>query len=213
MVSNALGDGTPQLKAISRRQGVTLISMESMDMWHQVGFLADVFECFRKYDISVDLISTSESNVTVSIDPVVNFTDPSAVDAVTKSLGGFCRVKIIRDCASITLVGRRIRTILHELSPVMEAFEEQQVHLLTQAANDLNLTFVVDGDHAFRLLKRLHSLLITKFRESRVFGPTWAQLQNLEPVATIRDRCPGGCCNGTISSQPPGSRGPPTYIT
>lgn len=182
VVSNALGDGTPQLKAISRRQGVTLISMESMEMWHQVGFLADAFECFRKYGLSVDLISTSESNVTVSIDPVVNFTDPSAVDAVAKSLEGFCRVKIIRDCASITLVGKRIRTILHELSPVMEVFEEQKVHLLTQAANDLNLTFVVDGDHAFRLLKRLHSLLITKFRGSRMFGPTWAQLQNLEPV-------------------------------
>ena len=170
-MSNTLGDGKPQLKAISRRQGITLIFMESMEMWHQVGFLADAFECFRKYDLSVDLISTSESNVTVSIDPIANITDPSAVDAVAKSLGGICRVKVIRDCTAITLVGRRIRTILHELSPVMEAFEEQKVHLLTQAANDLNLTFVVDSDHAFRLLKKLHRLLITKFRgESRVWS-------------------------------------------
>ena len=90
---------------------------------------------------------------------------------------------MIRDCAAITLVGRRIRTILHELSPVMEAFEEQKVHLLTQAANDLNLTFVVDGDHAFRLLKRLHALLVSRFREGRVFGPTWEQLKARVPVA------------------------------
>ena len=182
VVSNSPGDDTPQIKAISRRQGITLISMESMEMWHQVGFLASAFDCFRKHRLSVDLISTSESNVTVSIDPVASFADPTAVEALVNDLGRFCRVSVIRDCAAITLVGRRIRTILHELSPVMEAFEEQKVHLLTQAANDLNLTFVVDGDHAFRLLKRLHSLLVSRFREGRVFGPTWEQLQAREPV-------------------------------
>ena len=181
IVSNALGDDTPQLKAISRRQGITLFSMESMEMWHQVGFLADAFECFREHGLSVDLISTSESNVTVSIDPVANFADSSAIDALAESLGRICRVNVIHDCAAITLVGRRIRTILHKLSPVMEAFEEQKVHLLTQAANDLNLTFVVDGEHGFRLLKRLHGLLVAGFRDGTVFGPTWEQLQETGP--------------------------------
>lgn len=182
VVSHSLGDDTPQIKAISRRQGITLISMESMEMWHQVGFLANAFNCFRKHRLSVDLISTSESNVTVSIDPVASFADPAAVAALVDELGRLCRVSVIRDCAAITLVGRRIRTILHELSPVLEAFEEQRVHLLTQAANDLNLTFVVDGDHAFRLLKRLHSLLVSRFHEGSVFGPTWEQLQARKPV-------------------------------
>ena len=187
VVSNSPGDDTPQIKAISRRQGITLISMESMEMWHQVGFLAEAFDCFRKHRLSVDLISTSESNVTVSIDPVASFADTAAVDALVRDLDRICRVNVIRDCAAITLVGRRIRTILHELSPVLEAFEEQKVHLLTQAANDLNLTFVVDGDHAFRLLKRLHSLLVNRFREGRVFGPTWEQLQARAPVTeTVR---------------------------
>ena len=185
VVSNSLGDDTPQIKAISRRQGITLISMESMEMWHQVGFLADAFDCFRKHRLSVDLISTSESNVTVSIDPVANYADSAAVDALAGDLSRFCRVSVIRDCAAITLVGRRIRTILHELSPVMEVFEEHKVHLLTQAANDLNLTFVVDGEHAFRLLKRLHSLLVARFREGSVFGPTWEQLQARELPAAV----------------------------
>ena len=183
VVSNSLGDDTPQIKAISRRQGITLISMESMEMWHQVGFLADAFDCFRRHRLSVDLISTSESNVTVSIDPVANYADPAAVDALARDLGHLCRVGVIRDCAAITLVGRRIRTILHELSPVMEAFEEQKVHLLTQAANDLNLTFVVDGEHAFKLMKRLHSLLVARFRDGGVFGATWEQLQAREQLA------------------------------
>jgi diaminopimelate decarboxylase/aspartate kinase len=175
VISNAVDDDMPQLKAISHRGGITLISMESMEMWHQVGFLADAFEIFRNHGISVDLISTSESSVTVSIDVGANVTDHGALEALADDLRRLCKVTVIRDCAAITLVGRRIRTILHDLSPVLEVFQEQKVHLVTQAANDLNLTFVVSSEHAYRLVQHLHGLLVDKF-EGGVFGKTWEQL-------------------------------------
>ncbi len=175
VISNAQNDDQPQLKAISHRSGITLLSMESMEMWHQVGFLADAFNVFREHGISVDLISTSESNVTVSIDVVQNVTNRAAIEALAQDLRKLCRVTIIGDCAAITLVGQRIRTILHELSPVLEVFQEQKVHLVTQAANDLNLTFVVSSEHAYRLVQHLHALLVTKF-EGGVFGETWERL-------------------------------------
>jgi diaminopimelate decarboxylase/aspartate kinase len=176
VISNAPGDDQAQLKAISHRTGITLISMESMEMWHQVGFLADAFNVFREHGISVDLISTSESNVTVSVDTTQNVTTPAAIEALAEDLRKLCRVTVIGDCAAVTLVGQRIRTILHELTPVLEVFQEQQVHLVTQAANDLNLTFVVNSEHAFRLVQHLHGLLVSKF-EGGVFGETWERLQ------------------------------------
>jgi len=175
VISNAPGDDRPQLKAISSRSGITLISMESMEMWHQVGFLADAFNCFREHGISVDLISTSESNVTVSVDMSQNVTNRAAIEALAADLRKLCRVTILNDCAAVTLVGRRIRTILHELTPVLELFQEQKVHLVTQAANDLNLTFVVNSEHAYRLVQNLHGLLVSKF-EGGVFGETWERL-------------------------------------
>jgi diaminopimelate decarboxylase/aspartate kinase len=182
VISNAVGEDRPQLKAISKRGGITLISMESMEMWHQVGFLAEAFDCFRTHGFSVDLISTSESNVTVSIDVGANVSEDSAVDSLVDDLRQLCRISVIEDCAAITLVGRRIRTILHELSPVLELFEEHRVHLLTQAANDLNLTFVVDSEYAYRLVQRLHGLLVNKFEEGGLFGPTWEQMLEPESV-------------------------------
>ena len=185
-ISGAAGDDTPQLKAIAHRGGITLISMESMEMWQQVGFLADVFERFRQHGISVDLISTSESNVTVSIDTIANVADDSAIAGLVEDLKSLCRVTVIRDCAAIALVGRRIRTILHDLAPVLEVFEEHKVHLVTQAANDLNLTFVVSSEHAYRLVQHLHDLLVEKF-EGGVFGPTWIQFSG-GPEADTRPR-------------------------
>jgi len=184
LISSAEGEDTPQLKAISQRSGLTLIAMESMEMWHQVGFLADAFQIFRAHGFSVDLISTSESNVTVSIDIGANVTDQSAVTALAAELGQLCRVTVIEDCAAVTLVGRRIRAILHELSSVMEVFEEYKVHLVTQAANDLNFTFVVDSEHAYRIVQRLHGLFVNRFQEGGVFGPTWEELVEPPPTPT-----------------------------
>ncbi len=171
----------PQLKAISQRGGITLISMESLEMWHQVGFLAEAFAVFRSHGLSVDLISTSESNVTVSVDIGANGVEPAVIDALAADLERLCRVSVISDCAAITLVGRRIRTILHELTSVLELFEEYQVHLVTQAANDLNMTFVVTSEHAHRIVQHLHGQLVSRF-EGGVFGATWEQFSGVLPA-------------------------------
>ena len=180
IISDAIAADAPQLKAISSRSGITLISMDSLEMWHQVGFLADAFGCFRRRGISVDLISTSESNVTVSIDRIQNVVDADVIAALVDDLGKYCRVGVIEDCAAITLIGRRIRAILHELGSVFETFEEQKIHLLTQAATDLNLTFVVNAEHAHKLVQRLHGLLVHRFRGG-VFGQTFEQISGAEP--------------------------------
>jgi diaminopimelate decarboxylase/aspartate kinase len=174
VISNASDDDGPQLKAVSHRKRITLIAMESFDMWHQVGFLAAAFDAFRRHGISVDLISTSESNVTVTIDRTANVASAESLDALREDLSQLCRVTLIDDCAAVTLVGRRIRASLHELAPAFEAFEEHRVHLVTQAANDLNLTVVVDVEHAHKLVQNLHGRLIGRLRGG-VFGPTWTQ--------------------------------------
>ena len=67
-----------QVKAVCIKKGITLISMDSPGMWHQVGFLADAFQVFKEHGMSVDLVSTSETNVTVSLDPAANTLDRRA---------------------------------------------------------------------------------------------------------------------------------------
>jgi diaminopimelate decarboxylase/aspartate kinase len=164
----------PQVKAISVKKGITLVAMDTMGMWQQVGFLADAFACFKRRGISVDLVSTSEANVTVTLDPGANVLADGALSAVVSDLAGLCRVSVIGPCAAVSLVGRRIRAILPRLAPALEVFAEQQVHLVTQAASDLNLSFVVEEKDADRLAADLHALLIHDGGE--VFGPAWSEL-------------------------------------
>jgi diaminopimelate decarboxylase/aspartate kinase len=165
-----------QVKAVCTKKGITLVALESPGMWHQVGFLADVFQIFKEHGMSVDLVSTSETNVTVSLDPAANTLDRTLLNDLISDLARLCRVQIIGPCASVSLVGRNIRAILHQLGDAFEFFEEQKIYLVSQAANDLNFTFVVDENQGDRLVEQLHELLIRPVPGDRVLGPTWEQL-------------------------------------
>jgi len=166
-----------QVKAIVQRKGITLISLEGIDMWQQVGFLADVFTEFKSLGLSVDQVSTSESNVTLTLDPGANVTSAKTMRTLASRLEKHCRVEILEDCATVSLVGLGIRTILHRLGPALEVFEQRRIFQVSQAANDLNLTFVVEARHADRLVQQLHQQVIPGgVGGDSVFGPTWEQL-------------------------------------
>lgn len=167
-----------QVKALSSRRGLVLISMETVGMWQQVGFLAEVFSAFARHGLSIDTVSTSETNVTVTLDPGAHAHDDEVLDALLIELEPICSARLLTDCASVSLVGRGIRSILHRLAPALELFEEHRVHLVSQAASDLNLTFVVDEDTADRLLLKLHGLLFAHRGSDRVLGPSWRALSS-----------------------------------
>ena len=183
IVSANVADSAAQLKAIAIKKGITLVSMDSPGMWHQVGFLADAFQIFKQQGLSVDLVSTSETNVTVSLDPTANTLDSAALDRLTSALGELCRVEILGPCASLSLLGHNIRGILHELGSAFELFQDQKIYLVTQAANDLNFTFVIDESQGDRLVQQLHERLIQGIGSDKVLGPTWQQLFSEEPRA------------------------------
>jgi diaminopimelate decarboxylase/aspartate kinase len=176
IVSANVADSAAQVKAIAIKKGITLVSMDSPGMWHQVGFLADAFQIFKREGLSVDLVSTSETNVTVSLDPTANTLDSAALDRLTSALGCLCRVEIFGPCASLSLLGHNIRGILHELGSAFELFQDQKIYLVTQAANDLNFTFVIDEAQGDRLVQQLHERLIQGIGSDKVLGPTWQQL-------------------------------------
>jgi len=89
---------------------------------------------------------------------------------------------VIGPCAAVSLVGRSIRATLHRLGDALELFEEQRIYLVTQAANDLNITFVVDEEQGDRLVSRLHDVIVRNAPSDHVLGPTWEQIHGLVPM-------------------------------
>jgi diaminopimelate decarboxylase/aspartate kinase len=201
----------PGVKAISSRRGIVLVSMETIGMWQQVGFLADVFERFKRHGLSVDLIGSSEANVTVSLDPSENLVSSNVLDALCADLAEVCRVKVIAPCSAVTLVGRGMRSLLHKLTDVLSEFGRERVHLISQSSNDLNLTFVVDEALADDLLPRLHESLIHSgampVEAAEVFGPSWRQIE-----ATVAARRPAWWRGERTRLLELAARGTPRYV-
>ena len=172
-----------QVKAVMLRSGVPLVSLETLGMWRRVGFLKEVFTCFGDLGLSVDLVSTSESNVTVTLDTDPEVLTPGLMGRLRSQLERIGQVTITTNTSVVTLVGRRIRAVLHEVGPALEAFREQPIHLLSQAASDLNISFVVEPAQARRLAQSLHGRLIVPEDGDELFGPAWEELTEPAPVA------------------------------
>ncbi|MCB9761427.1 MAG: bifunctional aspartate kinase/diaminopimelate decarboxylase [Alphaproteobacteria bacterium] len=174
--------GPPRVKAVVARRGVGLVSMDTLGMWQEPGFLADAFAVFKAHGLSVDLVATSESNVTVSLDLAANALPPEVVEPLLADLGALCRARYIGPTGAVSLVGRGIRAILHELGPALERFRDHKVHLVSQAASDLNLTFVVDEPHLATLVDQLHARLFGSSRADELLGPRWDELGEAPPA-------------------------------
>ncbi len=186
LISNDPGSDAPRVTAVSSRGRITVVSMDTVGMWQEVGFLAEAFRCFSDLGLSVDLISTAESNVTVTLDTAVQAIDGNVLERLRARLERISRVSIINGAEVVSLVGRKIRATLHEIGPALQVFEEYRIHLVSQAANDLNLSFVVEEGQAHRLVQALHATLVQPGPEDPVFGPTWEELQTAAQPARPR---------------------------
>lgn len=167
---------SPRVRAINTRHNITLVSMESMSMWHQAGFLGSVFNIYKELGLSIDLISTAQTNVTVSLDSSDNIIDKKVLDKLTDQLSRVCQVELFRNCSAVTLVGYRIRALADKIAPVITSFSDQRIYMVTQSSNDLNQTIVVEQDQADKLIRALHDVLVTQSYNAEDFGPTWEEL-------------------------------------
>jgi len=168
---------SPRVRAINVRHKITLVSMDSMNMWHQAGFMGKIFSVYEKLGLSIDIVVTAQTNVTISLDTADNIIDENILEELKQHLSNFCEVSIYKNCSAVTLVGYRMRALLGKIAPIISNFAEQRIYLTSQSSNDLNTSIVVEEDQADKLLIALHSGLIVENANQYGFGATWEDLQ------------------------------------
>ena len=170
--------GPAKVLAVARRKGVTLMSMVAYDMWGNAGFLSKVFTPFGTQGVSVDLIATSQYGVSVTLDHIPDGIYGGPFRRVVSSLNKICTVEVRYPCAVVSVVGRSLRNALPELGAAMKALKGVPVHMVSEASEDLNMSFVVDEEHADTLVAALHAELLETENISKdpQFGPVWTQM-------------------------------------
>ncbi|KAL4102943.1 hypothetical protein PRIC1_006685 [Phytophthora ramorum] len=154
--SDKAESSSPKILAVVKRQNMTTLSITAFDMCGTSGFLAKVFAPFEACGISVDLIATSQFSVTVTLDHIPGGVDGAPFQQLLEALNEHSKVRVFEDCSVVSIVGRGLRKALAELGCVFSVLENYDVLLLSESAEDLNLSFVLQQKQADDVVARMH---------------------------------------------------------
>ncbi|HEV2147236.1 MAG TPA: aspartate kinase, partial [Longimicrobiaceae bacterium] len=139
------------VRAIAHRAGVTVLRVASARMLGTYGFLRALFEVFDRHRTPVDVVTTSEVSVSLSLDRT------DELDAIVAELATLGEVQVEGGNAIVCVVGAGLRSTSGVAGRVFEAVGDINVGLISQGASSVNLTFVVEEGRAAEAVRRLHA--------------------------------------------------------
>jgi len=143
--------GEGALRAVACKRHVTVIDITSTRMLMAYGFLQKVFEVFARFETPVDVVTTSEVSVSVTVD------DGERVADICRELSGFATVSAESGMALVCAVGERLRTDHTLVTRVLAALDGLALRMISQAGARRNVTVVLPGGDLAEAMERLHS--------------------------------------------------------
>ncbi|WP_111669347.1 aspartate kinase [Algoriphagus litoralis] len=141
---------TTGVKAIAAKDGITAIKIKSSRMLLAYGFLRKIFEVFEKYKTPIDMITTSEVAVSVTID------DLSHLEQIISELQAFGSVEVDRNQAIICIVGNMVSETKGAIKSVMDALVDIPVRMVSYGGSRHNVSILVDAQYKIPALKSLN---------------------------------------------------------
>jgi aspartate kinase len=139
------------VKSIANKKNVTVLNIRSTRMFMVHGFLRRIFDVFDRYETSVDMVSTSEISVSLTIDQTAH------LEQIVRELHEFAEVSVDQNQAIICLVGEKIPVTAGIGARVFKALDDINVRMVSQGASSMNLGFIVQSADLPKAVQRLHN--------------------------------------------------------
>ncbi len=154
------------VKALAKRDHQTLLTLTSPSMIGIPGFLAKVFETLAKYDLSVDLVTTSEASVAITLDANNNGYggELNLATELIEELQSFCQIKIEENLSLVAMIGNRPNGYFNFQT---QSHLDINARLFCQGASIHNVCFLVPSTEANTTISKLHQ---------QIFQPTEMEL-------------------------------------
>jgi len=146
----ASANGAGSLTAIACKRDVTVVDITSTRMLMAHGFLRRLFEVFERFKTAVDVVTTSEVSVSVTVD------DTRRLDALVENLRHFAEVACEPEMAIVCAVGENLRSDATLFGRAITALDRIPLRLVSQAASRRNITFVLRDADVPQAMTRLH---------------------------------------------------------
>src|ERR1041384_235941 len=142
-------------KAIAAKKRITIVDVAAPRMLLAHGFLKSIFDAFDRHRIPIDVVSTSEVSVSLTVD------SNESIPALAADLAKLADVKYEGRKAIACLVGENLRETPGLAARVFAELTDVKIRMISQGASEINLTFVIEEDSVPDVIKRLHKAFFT----------------------------------------------------
>src|SRR5215469_2605480 len=150
-------------KAIAAKKRITIVNVAAPRMLLAHGFLRSIFEAFDRHKVAVDVVSTSEVSVSLTVD------SNEAIPALAADLSKLADVKYEGRKAIVCLVGENLRDTPGIAAAVFRELADKKIRMISQGASEINLTFVIEEDEVPEVIRRLHKTFFAEL-DTEVFA-------------------------------------------
>jgi aspartate kinase len=142
-------------KAIAAKKRITIVDVAAPRMLLAHGFLKSIFDAFDRHRIPIDVVSTSEVSVSLTVD------SNESIPALATDLAKLADVKYEGRKAIVCLVGENLRETPGLAARVFAELTDVKIRMISQGASEINLTFVIEEDAVPDVVRRLHKAFFT----------------------------------------------------
>lgn len=142
--------GSQGVKAIAAKDGIIEVRIKSSRMLLAYGFLRKIFEVFEKYKTPIDMITTSEVAVSLTIDNDTN------LDAIVRELDPFGELEVTKSQSIIAIVGNEIAQTKDILAKLFGALTPVPVRMVSYGGSNHNISILIPGDYKKETLQLLN---------------------------------------------------------
>ncbi|WP_158175109.1 lysine-sensitive aspartokinase 3 [Grimontia hollisae] len=151
---------SPLFRALALRCNQTMVTLTSLNMFHAYGFLAEVFSILAKHKVSVDLITTSEVSVSLTLDQTnTKGGAPKLPEAAEKELTKLCKVTVEQDMCLVALIGNHMSESKGAAAKIFSALEDYNLRMICYGASNHNLCFLTSTAESKDVVRALHKEL------------------------------------------------------
>ncbi len=153
MVIADSGETPNKIKSIAHKKGITILRITSARMLGSYGFMSALFQIFERYRTVIDVVSTSEVSVALTLD------NTDSLEPIITELSRLGDVEIEPGYAVICVVGEGLRASTGLAAKIFSTIDDVNIALVSHGASSVNLTFVIKEEFAADVIKRLHNEL------------------------------------------------------
>lgn len=148
---------SPLFRALALRSNQTMVTLRSPNMFHAYGFLAEVFKILAKHKVSVDLITTSEVSVSLTLDQTnTSGGAPELPEEARIELEKLCVVEVEQNLCLVALIGNNMSGCKGYAKKVFSTLEDINLRMICYGASPHNLCFLLGSEDSRRAVQMLH---------------------------------------------------------